>query len=194
MSENDLIRRGDAMAAVRTSDFRWEAEAAIAALPAVTVGVPEAVIHRSVLDWIRDDTGAAIKMTITPDQANALTGRILAALEPVAAPRRYMGQIMAECDCSRQSECEAAQRCLAAPDPGHHVNEPPKSEHDAGNVLTPDPAAIREAALREAAEACIAVSVDPLTQVGREHAPWMKATAEDCARVILALIQKGPEK
>lgn len=63
-----------------------------------------------------------------------------------------------------------------------------------GRLVEANPAAIREAALREAAEACIAVSVDPLTQVGREHAPWMKATAEDCARVILALIQKGPEK
>ena len=56
-----------------------------------------------------------------------------------------------------------------------------------------DPAAIREAALREAAEACIAVSVDPLTRAGGEHAPWMKATAEDCSRVILALIDKEPK-
>ena len=50
--------------------------------------------------------------------------------------------------------------------------------------------AIREAALREAAAVCLAVSVDPLTQAGREHAPWMKATAEDCSRAILALVEK----
>jgi hypothetical protein len=48
----------------------------------------------------------------------------------------------------------------------------------------------REKALREAAAVCLAVSVDPLTQAGREHAPWMKATAEDCSRAILALIEK----
>ena len=47
----------------------------------------------------------------------------------------------------------------------------------------------REKALRDAAAVCLAVSVDPLTQAGREHAPWMKATAEDCSRAILALIE-----
>lgn len=29
------------------------------------------------------------------------------------APRRYMGQIMAECDCPREAECQAAGRCIA---------------------------------------------------------------------------------
>ena len=51
-----------------------------------------------------------------------------------------------------------------------------------------DPAAIREAALREAAMVCINVSNDVWTQIGREHAPFMKATAEDCSKMILALI------
>lgn len=50
----------------------------------------------------------------------------------------------------------------------------------------------REKVLREASDACLAVSVDLLTQVGREHAPWMKATAEDCSRAILALIEVKP--
>jgi len=29
------------------------------------------------------------------------------------APRPYMGQTMAECDCPRQDACEAAGRCIA---------------------------------------------------------------------------------
>ena len=37
MSDNDLIRRGDALNAVLTTDFRHEAQDAIATLPAVTV-------------------------------------------------------------------------------------------------------------------------------------------------------------
>lgn len=51
-----------------------------------------------------------------------------------------------------------------------------------------DHAAIREAALREAAAICIDVSNDVWTQIGREHERWMKATAEDCSKMILALI------
>jgi len=39
--------------------------------------------------------------------------RILAALDLTPAPRRYMGQIMAECDCPREAECQAAGRCIA---------------------------------------------------------------------------------
>lgn len=110
MSDNDLIRRGDALEAVAG----WEIPStAIAALPAVTVGVPEATVYRAVLDWIRDDAGAAVKMGMTPDRANALTARIMAALGVTPAPRRYMGQIMAECDCPREAECQAAGRCIA---------------------------------------------------------------------------------
>jgi Lar family restriction alleviation protein len=58
----------------------------------------------------------------------------------------------------------------------------------AWNDRAVDPAAIRVAALREAAAICIGVSNDVFTQIGREHAPFMKATAEDCAKTILALI------
>lgn len=38
---------------------------------------------------------------------------MIAGFDPPMS-RPYMGQIMAECDCSRMAECEAAQRCLAA--------------------------------------------------------------------------------
>ncbi len=38
--------------------------------------------------------------------------RILAEIKGVK-PRRYMGQIMAECDCQREAECLAAEQCAA---------------------------------------------------------------------------------
>jgi Lar family restriction alleviation protein len=58
----------------------------------------------------------------------------------------------------------------------------------AWNTRAIDPAVIRQAALREAAAVCIGVSNDILTQIGREHERWMRATAEDCSKMILALI------
>jgi Lar family restriction alleviation protein len=58
----------------------------------------------------------------------------------------------------------------------------------AWNTRAVDPAIIREAALREAAAVCIGVSNDILTQIGREHERWMRATAEDCSKMIFALI------
>ena len=81
MSDNDLIRRGDALECFMGYDRTGDIKDAIAALPAVTVGVPEATVYRAVLDWIRDDAGAAVKMSMTPDRANALTARILVALD-----------------------------------------------------------------------------------------------------------------
>ena len=102
MSDDDLIRRGDAVAMLlgmrgpvdvpRTEKAVWVDEGIdrcieeLRALPAVTVGVPEATVYRAVLDWIRDDAGAAVKMSMTPDRANALTARILAALDLTPAP------------------------------------------------------------------------------------------------------------
>ena len=56
----------------------------------------------------------------------------------------------------------------------------------AWNTRAIDPAAIREAALREAAAICIGVSKDVWTQLGRDHERWMKATAEDCSKMILS--------
>lgn len=86
MSDNDLIRRGDALECFMGLDRIGDIMDAITALPAVTVGVPEATVHRAVLDWIRDDAGAAVKMSMTPDRANALTARIMAALGVTPAP------------------------------------------------------------------------------------------------------------
>ena len=59
----------------------------------------------------------------------------------------------------------------------------------AWNTRAVDHAAIREAALREAAAICINVSNDVWTQMGREHERWMKATAEDCSKMILAIVR-----
>ena len=46
---------------------------------------------------------------------------------------------------------------------------------------------IRAEVLEEAAKICDRVSTDMLTKVGREHEPFMRATAEDCAAAIRAL-------
>ncbi len=47
-------------------------------------------------------------------------GAILALLPATNEKRltRYMGQIMAECDCPRQDECQTAERCLAEKETG----------------------------------------------------------------------------
>jgi len=46
-------------------------------------------------------------------------------------------------------------------------------------------AALVAAAEREAcAKVCEGISKDPWTKVGREHAPYMEATAKDCAETI----------
>jgi hypothetical protein len=119
MSDDDLIRRGDALYAIAG----WEIPStAIAALPAVTVGVTtediDALAYRF---W-------SIHPKDIPEPIGMPEGykggrrawffaaeirRILAALDLTPAPRRYMGQIMAECDCPREAECQAAGRCIA---------------------------------------------------------------------------------
>lgn len=35
-------------------------------------------IRQAILDWIREDAGAAIKLSVTPEQVNKLRGRIIA--------------------------------------------------------------------------------------------------------------------
>lgn len=49
------------------------------------------------------------------------------------------------------------------------------------------------AAIRAAAEVCTRISTDPLTKAGGDHAPWMKAAAEDCARYVIALLKEEPK-
>jgi len=80
MSDDDLIRRGDAIAACRYDDAH-DCRDAIAAIHAVPVANRDS-IERAVHDWIRDDAGMAVKMGITPDHVRALVSRILALLKP----------------------------------------------------------------------------------------------------------------
>jgi len=58
-----------------------------------------------------------------------------------------------DCNCDDAEAVEVLANALPAVQPAH-VNETPKSEHDAANMLTPDATAIREAAdgLRKAAD------------------------------------------
>lgn len=79
MSDDDLIRRRDALAAVGRNVLGSQtAVAAIAALPVANRDSIERAVH----DWIRDDAGMAVKMGITPDHVRALVSRILALLKP----------------------------------------------------------------------------------------------------------------
>lgn len=98
MSDNDLIRRGDALECFMGLDRIGDIMDAITALPAVTVGMP--------CTW--PSCGHTAN-----GQCQGMGVRILAALTTTPAPRRYMGQIMAECDCPREAECQAAGRCIA---------------------------------------------------------------------------------
>lgn len=122
MTDNDLIRRGDALECFMGYDRTGDIKDAIAALPAVTVGVTtediDALAYRF---W-------SIHPKDIPEPIGMPEGykggrrawffateirRILAALDLTPAPLRYMGQIMAECDCPREAECQAAGRCIA---------------------------------------------------------------------------------
>ena len=84
--------------------------------------------------------------------------------------------------------CTSGSLCIGSGLLIGFVPEDRDSSIAAWNTRAIDPAVIREAALREAAAVCIGVSNDILTQIGREHERWMRATAEDCSKMILALI------
>lgn len=62
-----------------------------------------------------DATGYARGVREAADTYKHGIGAILALLPAANEKRltRYMGQIMAECDCPRQAECQNAERCLA---------------------------------------------------------------------------------
>jgi len=141
MSDNDLIRRGDALQILddlsQVDGCFGDAHEAIAALPAVTVGVRPLVWRDDGTNGhetdhafgfyevypspegdmlSRDGVDSGVFPTLEAAKAAAQAdyeARILAALDLRPAPRRYMGQIMAECDCPREAECQAAGRCIA---------------------------------------------------------------------------------
>lgn len=156
MSDNDLIRRGDALAAVQEWTYCCDAEEAIAALPAVTVGAYTrtgvmdkdgreiCVGDRILIDltsnstkrkyWRPEyevvfkpphftlkhvggdedsDTARFYWRVPQPRSTEKIMTLRVARLDLMPAPLRYMGQIMAECDCPREAECQAAGRCIA---------------------------------------------------------------------------------
>ena len=104
--DDDLIRRGDVLREIAGEGLHI-LDAAIRAIPARGVGVKQIrrIVEDESLEWAGLREGVLFQRV--PDKIDA-------ALTPTdTAPRRYMGQIMAECDCPRQVECEAAQKCLA---------------------------------------------------------------------------------
>ena len=173
--DDDLIRRGDALAAVKAHDFRWEAADAIAAIPARGVGVKPLVDAVEALnaacdamwnDHHRLELNPSLfgqEMRIKKKHVKAITEAqqrlpaILAALSPALAPTdaadelaSVAAQIMADQKTMDLGVTEAQWQGLYETDPAPtdaaHVNETPKSEHDADNVLTA--AQAREAAAR----------------------------------------------
>lgn len=54
-------------------------------------GDMQSLVHRQVLAWIREDAGMAIKMSMTPKLADALTDRIMTALGQGDAPAAPTG-------------------------------------------------------------------------------------------------------
>ncbi len=162
MSDNDLIRRGDALAAA-AGLYKWsiaageELEAAIAALPAVTVG-EEAFITAV---W------GALKADATDlGKQRRILAAFRAALEPVAAPDPALRPTMTD--------------MMVDPDMLDAFME--------ANPLPPGPAAIREAALRDALDALSWTDL-----FGRTDAEKHVALEQYCLDrdAILALIKKG---
>lgn len=183
---DDMIWRGDALEAYdQIHNYDDPAlRAAIAALPCGTVGVrPDAAVHRAVMDWIRDDAGAAVKMSMTPVLANALTARILAALtaQPATDALDELARLGQEWDAD---DVEPCGKCMGSGYGGHPDSGALCTDcHGKGGIIrrpAPDAQAIREAALREAAD--VAGGVD----VSGTLAPKAKIVA-----AILAPLPKG---
>ena len=147
--DDDLIRRGDALAAVQGLEYSCNAEEDIAAIPAVTVRVKPLVWRDEFMRWSGNSfTSTAVGAGHTyisaaslddPEADNVIAAkkaaaqadyeaRILAALEPVAAPDPALRPTMTD--------------MMVDPDTLDAFME--------ANPLPPDPAAIREAALYEA--------------------------------------------
>ena len=126
MSDNDLIRRGDALKTadeeLRRYGFsapegrRYDMRDAIAALPAVTPA-PDAAGRAAALREAADaveDYCADMPDLAGHGHSVGLKDAILALIPKGGNGRRvYMGQIMAKCDCPREAECQAAGRCIA---------------------------------------------------------------------------------
>jgi hypothetical protein len=81
----------------------------------------------------------------------------------------------------------AIKEALAPPTSGYAKKiEELIQERDALRALVQDENAIRADEREACAKVCEQVAVDYYTRIGREHEPYMRATAEDCARHIRA--------
>jgi len=200
MSDDDLIRRGDALAAIQFGDTVTKLQARISALPARGVGVKPLVWTGTTSGTSRfpawkSDAGRIVfnrhtgwyvyKGTEFPDLPAAKAAaqadyeaRILAALAPTDATQARECAECGERDPRWQSACPLSY-CP-------HVNETPKSEHDGADVLT-DAAQAREAALREAAEIARDFEANGVCGIQR-------STGGMIAEKILALTQMEEQK
>lgn len=157
MSDDDLIRRGDALNAVQGWTYCCNAEDAIAALPAVTA--PQGVDAD-------DDMVSEQRIKYEKLCAQISVGK--------ASQQDAVDAIVQLCrDNERLAVLAGKARAALAP------AQPAPSEWNA--------------AIRAAAEVCTRISTDPLTKAGGDHAPWMKAAAEDCARYVIALLKEEPK-
>ena len=81
----------------------------------------EALVHRAVLDWIKEDAPIGIKMQMTPDLANKLSDRIAHRRASQAAPALKICQFChdygaSSCTCFDEAEMGAAKAATAPSD------------------------------------------------------------------------------
>lgn len=121
MSDNDLIRRGDALDTIRLGDTVTKLQARIAAIPAVDA---EPVCTCC------GGTG----ITCQTERRCACQGPDLS--DPIAVHANMLRGTIAKPTVEQIIHLYGVDALVQALE---HVNETPKSEHDAGNVLTPVP-------------------------------------------------------
>jgi hypothetical protein len=173
MSDNDLIRRGDALAAAADL-YRWsiaageELEAAIAALLAVAVGVRPLV-------WEHD-------------------GTCFRAVDPVTGQTR----LAMDAERAAASDADRATRILAALDLTPAPDAAALSATEIDDSKTLDPvgyaAAIRETALREARQRVNDLVAERQADLHGARNDFNRGAVDalqEACSAILALIQKG---
>jgi hypothetical protein len=109
MSDEELIARlRDLDTWVETADVPDLAADRIEQLAATNEALVNALAKA--VDFIEDLEGHEWPLDV---QAKRILAEIRGANDRRYMHRRYMGQIMAECDCPCEAECLAAERCAA---------------------------------------------------------------------------------
>lgn len=211
MSDNDLIRRGDALEICTDYGFSRadECRDAIAALPSVTVGVKPLVWDDRDYDWcwwsedgdyrVRldgafhcDKHGVTMSSHTSLEAAKAAAqadyeARILDALTPTSVDASQPADPAVNAPKTVVLQSQPVRYCPICDIADCATHREPVA------VTTPDPAAIRDAALREAAAEAEAEGwlyqqpMIPFT----EREEGSRDCAERIASAILALIKKG---